>query len=272
MVNSSCIYSFYGIVKGMESLPQSHINDHFGTVEACVIAKWRELINPSELPRYEPNKSDEAILNEYEELDQHRRRLFDFDPFFNVSTSHLENKQYRFPECLTFSHSATCPSYNSTSITSSGQRFFALEGPQKHHLENFVSLLTRWDVRHLVCLTDSCEGEEDKCHPYWESHVTPFEFWPEWLDGTGAPPEQLIAKAQRLKEHAEDRIIAVHCSAGVGRTGTFISTLSLLNQIDNPNLSIYELVLYLNFHRPWMVGCAEQYLSVYRVADLLRNA
>lgn len=255
----------------MERLAQYQIDDHFFAVQQAVNTKWQELAKEIEFPMYSPGREDHSILEEYERLDKQRRHFFNTDNFFTVSHEHLRSWQFRHPDCLTFSHSATDPSYNSSSITVDEQRFFALEGPQEQHLKHFINLIETWNVNHLVCLTDAKEQEEDKCHPYWHTLITPFEFWPEWLDGTGATADKLIAKAQRVKEHSQEQIIAVHCSAGVGRTGTFIATICLLNQLDNPTLSIYELVLYLNFHRPWMVGNKEQYLSLYRVMDLAQS-
>ncbi|KAM6937933.1 receptor-type tyrosine-protein phosphatase beta [Xenentodon cancila] len=64
----------------------------------------------------------------------------------------------------------------------------------------------------------------------------------------------------------------VHCSAGVGRTGTFIVLDRVLQQLDSRDLvDIYGAVFDLRLHRSHMVQTERQYLYLHQcVRDVLR--
>ena len=58
--------------------------------------------------------------------------------------------------------------------------------------------------------------------------------------------------------------ILVHCSAGVGRTGTFISLFNLMPTIQHGlPINIYRLVHEMREHRPQMVQTFRQYRFIY---------
>lgn len=63
----------------------------------------------------------------------------------------------------------------------------------------------------------------------------------------------------------------VHCSAGIGRTGTTIALAHLIINtwaqrnagIEEPKVSIFSLVRRLREQRMWMVQMVEQYEFIY---------
>lgn len=57
----------------------------------------------------------------------------------------------------------------------------------------------------------------------------------------------------------------VHCSAGVGRTGTFIALSNLINLVEAnaEYLNLFQTVLDLRKYRPHMVETSEQYAFLY---------
>jgi len=57
----------------------------------------------------------------------------------------------------------------------------------------------------------------------------------------------------------------VHCSAGVGRTGTFIALSNLINLVEAnvEYLNLFQTVLDLRKNRPYMVETSEQYAFLY---------
>uniref|UniRef100_A0A8D0G7X4 Receptor-type tyrosine-protein phosphatase eta n=1 Tax=Sphenodon punctatus TaxID=8508 RepID=A0A8D0G7X4_SPHPU len=67
--------------------------------------------------------------------------------------------------------------------------------------------------------------------------------------------------------------LLVHCSAGVGRTGTFISIDRLIHQMEMENMvDVYGVVYDLRMHRPLMVQTEDQYIFLNQcVLDIIRS-
>ena len=60
--------------------------------------------------------------------------------------------------------------------------------------------------------------------------------------------------------------LVIHCSAGVGRTGTFLALRSLLEYIKYNNIvNIVDVVLYFRRQRMFIVQTDEQYLFILNV-------
>merc|ERR1712080_10085 len=59
----------------------------------------------------------------------------------------------------------------------------------------------------------------------------------------------------------------VHCSAGVGRTGTFIAVDQLMRIVDDSSIKeidIFNVIYQLRKERRYMVQSSSQYLYVYK--------
>ncbi len=300
----------------MFGLSQYSIDQHFAKVQANVLHRWDNLAQDIDFSHYSYNRSEDEIVKEFNEFNNLRFKLWLKDPQafpcqsnpeFEVAQALLTERRYRQPNCVSFEHSLTDTSYNSSSIPIGKRRFFALEGPLEEHVLYFFRLLNNWSVSHLVCLTDEADQKGvPKCFPYWKDRIVekdeqtflsiwvdgqyehslaqwgsieiPYERWHDWEDNQGIDSKQLVEAANRVRKNKDHNdIIAVHCSAGVGRTGTFIATIHLLDEIDRQllqgvdireiKLQISKIFLYLNFHRPWFVARAGQYLTLYRVVD-----
>ncbi|XP_040836194.1 receptor-type tyrosine-protein phosphatase eta isoform X3 [Ochotona curzoniae] len=76
-----------------------------------------------------------------------------------------------------------------------------------------------------------------------------------------------------MKQSPPESPILVHCSAGVGRTGTFIAIDRLIYQIENENtVDVYGIVYDLRMHRPLMVQTEDQYVFLNQcVLDIIRS-
>ncbi|KFP77285.1 Receptor-type tyrosine-protein phosphatase eta, partial [Acanthisitta chloris] len=78
---------------------------------------------------------------------------------------------------------------------------------------------------------------------------------------------------QYNNENPTDSPILVHCSAGVGRTGTFIAIDYLIQQMEMENaVDVYGVVYDLRMHRPLMVQTEDQYVFLNQcVMDMIRS-
>ncbi|XP_053398379.1 receptor-type tyrosine-protein phosphatase O-like [Mercenaria mercenaria] len=92
--------------------------------------------------------------------------------------------------------------------------------------------------------------------------------WPDM--GCPETPELLLAFVKAVREYTnrEKKTTSgptvVHCSAGVGRTGTFIAVDYLLQHIrDHDEVDIFNLVLEMRNHRLNMVQTEDQYIYIH---------
>lgn len=93
-----------------------------------------------------------------------------------------------------------------------------------------------------------------------------FLMWKDFL----APeqPSWLLRFIKRVNEHycPDKGPLLVHCSAGVGRTGTFIAIDSLVPEITSLSsyINIFDCVSHLRYQRNYLVQSLKQYIFVYR--------
>ncbi|XP_061677448.1 receptor-type tyrosine-protein phosphatase eta-like isoform X2 [Syngnathoides biaculeatus] len=107
--------------------------------------------------------------------------------------------------------------------------------------------------------------------------VRQFHFiaWPD--HGVPETTELLISFRHLVREHMDqystNSPTVVHCSAGVGRTGTFIAIDRLIFQIERENVvDVYGVVHDLRMHRPLMVQTEDQYVFLNQCAmDIIRS-
>uniref|UniRef100_A0A9J8BSQ4 protein-tyrosine-phosphatase n=1 Tax=Cyprinus carpio carpio TaxID=630221 RepID=A0A9J8BSQ4_CYPCA len=108
-------------------------------------------------------------------------------------------------------------------------------------------------------------------------YVRQFHFtaWPD--HGVPQTTEVLIDFRHLVREHMDQYSrhspTVVHCSAGVGRTGTFIAIDHLIFQIERDSMvDIYGIVNDMRMHRPLMVQTEEQYVYLHQCAyDIIRS-
>ncbi|XP_072241597.1 receptor-type tyrosine-protein phosphatase eta [Leuresthes tenuis] len=102
-----------------------------------------------------------------------------------------------------------------------------------------------------------------------------FTAWPD--HGVPETTELLISFRHLVREHmnqySRNSPTMVHCSAGVGRTGTFIAIDRLIFQIERENIvDVYGIVYDLRMHRPLMVQTEDQYVFLNQCAlDVIRS-
>jgi protein-tyrosine phosphatase len=128
------------------------------------------------------------------------------------------------------------------------------------------------EVRKLIM---SVEGEED------EKSIWHF-FYPLWPDAGSLSRQNVnsvltLMDLTRAKNADEENPRVVHCSAGVGRTGTFVALEFLLGELqggawegwdqseEKGTDAIFETVNQLRMQRKTMVQAVEQYIFLYEV-------
>jgi len=106
-----------------------------------------------------------------------------------------------------------------------------------------------------------------------------YKGWPDH----GAPDikdayKDFLYMIKKVDEIKNENPAVVHCSAGVGRTGTFISIYCLFKEImsqikneksENINFSVFNMVRKLKEMRLLMVQSNEQYKFIYDFIDYL---
>ena len=191
------------------------------------------------------------------------------------------------------------------------QHFIASQGPKENTLEDFWRMIFEQNVVNIVMVTNLIEGEKKKCEAYfptnkgekvkygpykltniqtniYDGYITRlFEFehskerlqikhfqftaWPDHDVPTLYDELLLFVETVQDTMIPSKAPILVHCSAGVGRTGTFITLFNLRSAIIQMQpISIYQVVNEMREHRPHMVQTFRQYKFIYlAVLELL---
>ncbi|XP_048356636.1 receptor-type tyrosine-protein phosphatase beta isoform X1 [Sphaerodactylus townsendi] len=130
------------------------------------------------------------------------------------------------------------------------------------------SVLPEWTIREFnVC----SEEQLDSSRLIRQFHYT---VWPD--HGVPETTQSLIQFVRTVRDYINRTPRAgptiVHCSAGVGRTGTFIALDRILQQLDlKDSVDIYGAVHDLRLHRVHMVQTECQYVYLHQcVRDVLR--
>ncbi|XP_049865569.1 tyrosine-protein phosphatase 10D isoform X2 [Pectinophora gossypiella] len=117
-----------------------------------------------------------------------------------------------------------------------------------------------WTVTELMV----CRGAEQRVVKHFH-----FTTWPDF--GVPDPPTTLArfvrAFRERCPPHAVDaRPVIVHCSAGVGRSGTFITLDRALQQLaaHAEYIDIFGMVYAMRRERVWMVQTEQQYICIHQ--------
>ncbi|KAH0507962.1 Receptor-type tyrosine-protein phosphatase epsilon [Microtus ochrogaster] len=118
----------------------------------------------------------------------------------------------------------------------------------------------------LVTFKQPLARQEEQVRMVRQFH---FHGWPE----VGIPAEgkgmiDLIAAVQKQQQQTGNHPITVHCSAGAGRTGTFIALSNILERVKAEGLlDVFQAVKSLRLQRPHMVQTLEQYEFCYKVVQ-----
>ncbi|KAH6637695.1 protein-tyrosine phosphatase-like protein [Boeremia exigua] len=130
----------------------------------------------------------------------------------------------------------------------------------------------RTEVREIDLTTE--DGSESR--KIW--HLL-FEGWPDFSVPEGADKSALLKMVELSRQKNSDNSTnprIVHCSAGIGRSGTFIALDWLIQELDEGSLDsladdddpVFRVVEMLRDQRPMMVQSKQQFVFIY---DTLRE-
>ncbi|CAL8117425.1 unnamed protein product [Orchesella dallaii] len=130
-----------------------------------------------------------------------------------------------------------------------------------------------WLVSHLIL-----ENDEEESQPRPVIHIV-FLSWPDF--GVVEPPQILISFVKEFRklvpypEKAPPKPVVIHCSAGVGRSGVFITLDYLMQELQGERrphcVNIFQIVARMRRERMAMVQTQAQYTLIYKCLLCLVN-
>eukprot|EP00105_Crassostrea_gigas_P011263 XP_011426840.1 PREDICTED: receptor-type tyrosine-protein phosphatase mu-like isoform X2 [Crassostrea gigas] len=182
--------------------------------------------------------------------------------------------------------------------------YIATQGPMTSTIGDFWRMVWQTCCGKIVMLTNLKEKNKIKCAQYWPNKGSTLEFglykisvqaekthityvqralrledmttsecrtihhfhYTAWPDHGTPDHVRLVAFHHLVSSEESDFIgpMVVHCSAGIGRTGTFIALDSLLKQAKLTNqVQVFNFVKHMRKDRMNMIQTADQYMYVY---------
>ncbi|XP_012230873.2 receptor-type tyrosine-protein phosphatase H isoform X1 [Linepithema humile] len=190
--------------------------------------------------------------------------------------------------------------------------YIACQGPKEETTYDFWRMVDQYNINIIVMLTQLVEKGKEKCHQYYPTIRETFRYenmtirctseldfrthtqrtlilqkenkkrsithlhFKDWPDHD--VPEDFDAminfcQIMRRNISANKDFIVVHCSAGIGRTGTLIAIDILLQHLrDDRKLDVFGTVYRLRHNRINMVQRESQYAYIYNcIKQVLKN-
>ncbi|KAJ8976208.1 hypothetical protein NQ317_008089 [Molorchus minor] len=162
----------------------------------------------------------------------------------------------------------------------SGKVYIATQGCLPSTIADFWQMVWQENCRVIVMTTKETERGKNKCAKYWPDQTCTKEYgkikaWPD--HGVPSDPGCVLNflhevnkrqdSLQQETPHQPPGAILVHCSAGIGRTGTFIVIDMILDQLKKHGLDceidIQRTIQMVRSQRWGMVQTEAQYKFVY---------
>ncbi|XP_067124638.1 receptor-type tyrosine-protein phosphatase mu-like isoform X3 [Centruroides vittatus] len=183
------------------------------------------------------------------------------------------------------------------------REYIATQGPKENTISDFWRMVWQENSSVIVMVTSLVENGKNKCAKYWPddsichddleillSHtescmdfivrtilirktsigetrrVKHYQFldWPDHKVPTSASSLLILIRRMRSENPNVESPIIVHCSAGIGRSGTFIVLDALLQQTEREKqINILSFVHKMRTQRIDMVQNLEQYIFIH---------
>ncbi|XP_040073952.1 LOW QUALITY PROTEIN: tyrosine-protein phosphatase 10D [Ixodes scapularis] len=186
----------------------------------------------------------------------------------------------------------------------SPREFIVTQGALHSTRDDMWRMVWEQNCRAIVMLTRCIEKGREKCDHYWPFDTQPvyygdiqvtilnesqypdwtisefkvsrgdqsrivrhfhFTTWPDF--GVPDPPQTLVKFVRAFRERVipDTKPITVHCSAGVGRSGTFIALDRILQGLRKyDTVDIFGIVYEMRHERVWMVQNEQQYICIHQ--------
>ncbi|XP_074641310.1 uncharacterized protein LOC141899056 [Tubulanus polymorphus] len=185
--------------------------------------------------------------------------------------------------------------------------YIAAQGPNRYSVNDFWRMIWQYDCHCIVMATNLFEHARQQCEKYWHNTHAFYDGIDVWLDETeetadftirtfritktGCDEVRIVKQFQfgNWSDHDCPQIPAVleyrrqikvymigkpgpllvHCSAGAGRTGTFITIDAMLDQgACEKQIAIYNFIAAMRRNRPSMVRDLAQYQFIYEAVNI----
>lgn len=169
----------------------------------------------------------------------------------------------------------------------------ACQGPLPKEIDHFWKMVSHSEVQAIVMLTNLVEGQRTKCSEYWKKmkfvEEKLFENGTEvivkrtivsndaktftqyhlqnWPDN-GIVSAETLAELVRLVAQEKGKLL-VHCSAGIGRTGTFLAAYEAYRQGQTEIFPIAAELRNPLLGRVGLIQSRDQYLLASKTAQKL---
>lgn len=145
-------------------------------------------------------------------------------------------------------------------------------------LENGLEISCIEESELLSELTEKIQIRRFILHHNDKERLITHYWYRNWPDDTAPTQSQtiltLIETVEKYKIFSESNSpILVHCSAGVGRTGVFITLYHLMqrSKYQDPKINFFDFVAYLHWQRPYVVGVPSQYRFCYNIHNVFQK-
>ncbi|CAC5398797.1 PTPRK [Mytilus coruscus] len=205
----------------------------------------------------------------------------------------------------TYNNSTDYINANYIKSYSKDKAYIATQGPKKITLSDFWQMIWQENVDRIIMVTKLVEGEKKKCEQYWpesthklvligkftikmleEAENTVYTYrciqlscentdrtvhhfhFTKWPDHDVPDKTHLVNFYRKVKSRPTNGSgpMVVHCSAGIGRTGTFLALDALYEHGKTTGfVNIMEYTHMMRQDRMNMIQTVEQYATVYDV-------
>ena len=180
--------------------------------------------------------------------------------------------------------------------------FIATQGPINSSINDFLEMIIQYNSIIIIMLCNEFESGREKCCQYWKGKeyketknknliirdiiiskynikriITQIQYigWPEHgIPKLNEAYDSFINIIDFIIKNHNKSPVIVHCSAGVGRTGTFLSIFNIVHEIiynkrqDLIKFSIFNTVRKLKEFRMLLVQNEEQYYFIYKFIEV----